>query len=383
VVPVGGGTRLHLGGFLDAPSFAAVDLARLDRVVDHAADDLTITVEPGITLARLGQVLAAHGQWIPLDPPFPETATVGGMVATGASGPLRPAGETPRRHLIGIAVMDGAGVVHRAGGRVVKNVAGYDLMKLQTGALGTLGLIVEMSFRVHPLPEMEVLRIGRAEGAGRLADLARRINKSDLEPSVFVACDSGTAAEMHGDTRFAAPIGVAIGFLGFREDVEWCERELERLAAEAGLVLEHRAAGSAAAALRGRLRLNPAPGEVELRSHGLPTTTFDRLHALVPAPDVSRAGAGNLLWFLACPRSGTVRVLHPAGAAPDATTVTAARRAVAAHGGSLVVEACPDDLAREVDVWGPPGSGLELMAGLKKALDPDRRFNPGRFAGGL
>jgi glycolate oxidase FAD binding subunit len=384
VVPVGGGTRLGLGGALRAESFAAVDLTGLNRVIDHAVDDMTITVEPGITLAELSRVLAAHGQWIPLDPPFPERATAGGMVATAAWGPLRPFGETPRRHLIGIAVLDGGGRLIRAGGRVVKNVAGYDLMKLHSGALGTLGVLVELTFRVKPLPEAEVLLLGLASDLGAVAGLAGKLNRSDLEPSVFLVYDSGTALEMHGDVKLSSALGLVIGFLGFQEDVTWCAEQLERLAGEEGIRLEHRLEGSAAGAFRATLRLNPASGEVELRAAGPPSRTFDLLRALeAPRVPSTRDSAGPLRWFLAHPSLGVVRVLYAASGSPEARDLVAARRAVEACGGRMIVEACPDSLAREAEIWGSAGSGFELMSGLKDALDPDRRFNPGRFAGGL
>lgn len=380
VVPVGGGTRLGLGGPLAAGRFTALDLTGLDRVIEHAVEDLTITVEPGVTLARLSALLRDKGQWIPLDPAFPEEATVGGLVATAAWGPLRPFGETPRRHLIGIAVVDGRGVLHRAGGRLVKNVAGYDMMKLHTGALGTLGVIVEMSFRVRPLPEAERLLLGRADDTRAIAALLADLNRSDLEPSTFVVYDTATAAELHGDAGFASPLGIAAGFLGFAEDVTLCVDEFSRMARAAGLTLEHRLEEGAAVDFRRRLAWHPDPGDLELRAHALPTATFDLLRELSTAlgPD----GNDRPLFFIAHPTVGAVRVLASAGNRFSADGIRSARETIGKHGGHLIIETCPDALAREIDVWGSPGPGAGIMAGLRQALDPDRRFNPGRFAEG-
>jgi glycolate oxidase FAD binding subunit len=379
VVPVGGGTRLGLGGPLAADRFTALDLTGLDRVIEHAVDDLTITLEPGVTLARLSALLREKGQWIPLDPAFPEEATVGGLVATAAWGPLRPFGETPRRHLIGIAVVDGKGVLRRAGGRLVKNVAGYDMMKLHTGALGTLGVIVELSFRVRPLPEAERLLLGRAADTRAIAALLADVNRSDLEPSTFVVYDTATAAELHGDAALASPLGVAAGFLGFSEDVTLCVDEFSRMAKAAGITLEHRLEDAAAADFRRRLAWHPNPGDLELRAHALPSATFDLLHELSTALE---PGADRPLFFIAHPTVGAVRVLAPSGNRVAAGGIRSARETIGKHGGHLIVETCPDALAREVDVWGSPGPGGGIMAGLRKALDPDRRFNPGRFAEG-
>lgn len=382
VAPVGGGTRLHLGAPLAAESYTAVDLTGLSRIVDHAVDDLTITVEAGVTLAALQERLAAHQQWIPLDPPRPECATVGGLLATAAWGPLRPWGETPRRHLIGLTVLDSAGVARRAGGRVVKNVAGYDMMKLHTGALGTLGIIVEATFRVHPRPEQEVLHLGCASSLDALMDLATRLTRSDLEPAVFVAMDSRHAAELGVTPNRFMPLGIAVGFLGFREDVAWREEQLFEMATEAGVKLEHRLVDADAAGFRARLVLPPLPGATKLRAAALPTQSAALLQpTLVLAAELT--GTQSPEMFVMYPSLGQLRVAIPADVTLTAAHLTQVRAAVERMGGHLLVERSPAVSTGEFDPWGSPGDGAPLMAGLKTALDPARRFNPGRFAGGI
>src|SRR5688572_16099651 len=143
---------LHLGLPPMKPG-AAVDLRGLDRVIDYPARDMTITVQAGITIARLRDVLKAEGQQLPVDVPFPDRATLGGAVATNASGPRRFGHGTLRDYVIGISVINDRGEEVKGGGRVVKNVAGYDLMKLYTGSLGTLGVITQLTLKVKPLPE--------------------------------------------------------------------------------------------------------------------------------------------------------------------------------------------------------------------------------------
>ncbi len=360
VVPFGGGTRLGLGAPLDAERFTAVDLTGLDRIVDHAAEDLTVTVEAGVTLAALRSTLAARNQWLPLDPLHPEAATVGGMVATGAWGPLRPFGETPRRHLIGISVMDDSGTITRAGGRLVKNVAGYDLMKLHTGALGSLGLIVEMSFRVQPKPETEVLLTAEIGGAAGAAEFAAALRRSDVEPGLFLVHDE----DLH------------VGLLGFREDVARKEVRLGEIAEAAGLVFDARYERADAAERRARLFRAIPDGGVELRLSVLPT----RLFALLEKVDA--AGLLELHRELH-PESGVLRVLAAPPNVPAPPAIAALRRHAEELDGHLVVECAPGVAAPDIDPWGSPGAGAPLMAALKKALDPERRFNPGRVAGGL
>jgi len=360
VVPFGGATRPGLGGPLDAERFTALDLAGLDRIVEHAADDLTVTVEAGVTLHALAAALAEKNQWIPLDPLHPERATAGGLVATRAWGPLRPLGETPRRHLIGITVADGAGTMTRAGGRLVKNVAGYDLMKLHTGALGSLGVIVEMSFRVQPKPEAEVMLTAEIDSPRAAEAFATALRNSDVEPALFLIHDE----DLH------------VGFLGFREDTAWKENRLGAIAAETGLAFEARYEGADAAARRARLFRGIPAGGFELRASVLPA----RLFALLAAFDAEGLAAPHRELH---PDAGVLRLLAAPPAVPAPPVIAALRRRAAELGGHLVVEAAPDAAAPDVDAWGPAGSGLPLMAALKSTLDPNRRFNPGRFAGGL
>jgi len=152
VFPVGGGV---FGGLGNLPSGIDVvlDLSRLDRVVDYQPADLTVTAEAGITLEALRRELVLGDKFVPLEAPLPHRATVGGILATGYSGPMRHSYGLPRDWVIGISVAGTDGVETKAGGRVVKNVTGYDLNKLYTGSLGTLGVIVEASFKLAPVPD--------------------------------------------------------------------------------------------------------------------------------------------------------------------------------------------------------------------------------------
>lgn len=381
VVPVGGATRLHLGGPLRAEAFDAIDLRGLNRIVEHAVADMTVTVEAGVTLAALAARLSEHGQWLPLDPPFPGAATVGGLLATAAWGPLRPLGETARRHLIGITVMGPDGTRHRAGGRVVKNVAGYDLMKLYTGSLGTLGIIMEATFRTHPKPELEVLHLGATGGLEALMDLAAQLNRSDLDPAVFLAFDARTAEALRGAPS-RLPLGVAVGFTGFVEDVAWREETFYSLAESCGMWLDQRLEGAAAAEFRDRLRLNPAPGETKLRAAILPTETARLLETTFVLP-AELTGSDRPGLFLMYPSLGQLRALFPTGVGLTPAHLMDVRRAVEAIGGRLMVETAPAVETGGFDPWGTVGDGLDLCRGLKAALDPTGRFNPGRFAGGI
>src|SRR5262245_48381521 len=152
VSPVGTGAFLHLGG-LPRRYDLALCLQRMSRIVDYQPTDMTVSVEAGMSLARLQQILGEQNQWLPLDPPWPERVTVGGLIAMNLSGPSRLSQGTVRDFLIGIKVIRADGTVIKGGGRVVKNVAGYDLTKLYCGSFGTLGVIAEATFKVRPRSE--------------------------------------------------------------------------------------------------------------------------------------------------------------------------------------------------------------------------------------
>src|SRR5438445_603885 len=226
VAPYGGGTQIGIGA-PPARLDAVVVTRRLDRVIDYQPDDLTVTVEAGMTMAALQQTLGRRGQFLPLDPPLPEKATVGGTVAANASGPWRAGFGAARDWLIGVRVVAADGQIVKGGGRVVKNVAGYDLCKLYTGSLGTLGVLAELTFKVMPRPETAAvaavsLRLPQVE------PLLAAVMESDLAPSALELFDAGA------DPSGAAPAGGAAllaRFEGPREAVEWQLAELEAIAA--------------------------------------------------------------------------------------------------------------------------------------------------------
>jgi len=193
-----------------------VHLGALHRVVAHAPEDLTATVEAGITLAQLQSELARRRQWLPIDPPGPERLTVGALLATNASGPRRFGCGTIRDYLIGIRVVLVDGRLIKSGGKVVKNVAGYDLGKLFIGSHGSLGVIVEATFRLLPLPQVEQFVQARCESLEQAGERTEAILDSDLAPVVL---------DWHnlrsGPDAGSSPFSLVVGFAGTDEEVEW------------------------------------------------------------------------------------------------------------------------------------------------------------------
>ncbi|TMA36883.1 MAG: FAD-binding oxidoreductase, partial [Deltaproteobacteria bacterium] len=206
LVASGRGAHLDVGA-PPARLDALVRLDRLARLIDHQAADMTVTVETGCSLACLAAALAAAGQWLPVDPPRPEDTTVGGLIAADLSGPLRASQGTVRDLLIGLRVVGADGALITGGGRVVKNVAGYDLPKLHVGALGTVGVIVEATFKVRPRPAAEEAMVVACRSAREAADAALAVRDSDADPLWLEVAGAGGLPEGPGEGA-AAVVGL-------------------------------------------------------------------------------------------------------------------------------------------------------------------------------
>ncbi len=363
-----------LGAHLDvgAPPHRLEVLLRTDRlarVLDHQAADMTVTVEAGCSLATLQNVLAAAGQWLPLDPPRPERTTIGGLIAANLSGPLRASQGTARDLLLGCTVVGAGGALARSGGRVVKNVAGYDLPKLHVGALGTVGVIVEATFKLRPRPEREAAVVIACRTPTEAGDMAL-VLRDVLDPLWLEVAGSGGLADGPGSGA-----AVAAGVGGSAAEVEHGCARLRGVAEARGCRALEVADG---AGLRDRLAaFDVVPAAAVLRAGTLPTQVGSVLEAAEAA--AREVGAG--MRSLAHASAGIVRVA--VGRAEHVgPLVHALRPGLESVGGSLVVHRATPDVKRSVDVWGAVGPGLPLMRKIKRAFDPAGLFAPGRFVAG-
>jgi glycolate dehydrogenase FAD-binding subunit len=363
-----------LGGHLDVGGIPArldllLRLDRVSRIVDHQAGDMTVTVEAGCPLPELARTLMTAGQWLPLDPPHAATTTVGGLIAADLSGPLRASQGRVRDLLLGVRVVGADGALVSGGGRVVKNVAGYDLPKLHVGALGSVGVIVEATFKVRPRPACaEAVRI------------ATRSPREAAEIALALLDDPGVVPywlEVVGSRVLDGDGAAAIvGIAGIREEVEHARARVVETARARRLEAMTLADGDAL-----RLRLGAIPGEpaaAVLRAAMLPADVGEFMEQAAAA--VYEADARSRT--IAHAANGVVRiaVAQPSAAA---SLVRALRPALETRGGSFVVERAVPSVKVSLDVWGDVGPGLPLMRRLKETFDPARLFAPGRFVGGL
>ncbi len=369
VVPRGSGSRIEW-----APRPRACDLIietrKLDQIIEHAAGDLVVTVQPGVHLDELQGKLAAEGQRLALDPPG--GGTIGGILATGVAGPLRFRFGAPRDLLIGITVVIADGTVAKAGGKVVKNVAGYDLGKLFAGSYGTLGLIAQATFRLHPAPAASATVSLDRPDPQSAQTAALTIGRSPLAPS---------AVELDWP-RADAPIRVASLLEGDESSVEERTGRMRDLlkrgdveVAVGPFRLGRPQLGGSAPTL---LRVAFWPGQLAAALGAVRTAASE--HGLDPAISGSAAGVLDVslkhgssvdavAGFVAALRAGlSERANADAGMPPSVA--------------SAVVLDAPSAVRDVVDMWGPVPS-LGLMRAVKDQFDPDHRMAPGRFAGGI
>ncbi len=375
IYPVGGQTMLELGLPPERPGWA-LDMRGLTEVIEYPARDMTITVQAGITLAALQQTLAAENQRLPIDVPRPEAATLGGALATNASGPRRYGWGTLRDYVIGISTVNDEGQEVKAGGRVVKNVAGYDLCKLHVGALGTLGVITQVTLKLRPRPELQALvTFGcAAEGLGPLLD---RIHDNRTRPAC-VDLLNAAAARATGIALPDAPWVVAVGYEDSSPAVNWQVQQLIQEVSPAGIRGLEARAGSAAEPLWRALVGLSAPPDAALtfKANLLPGAIAEFCRA---------AGAlSEELRLYAHAGSGIVRG-HTAGLTLERAQamLKALDEKAAAAQGNVVLPRCPPEWKRHLPVWGRPRGDVALLRRVKEKLDPRRLFNHGRFVGGI
>ncbi|QEL13639.1 FAD-binding oxidoreductase [Limnoglobus roseus] len=345
VYPVGGRTMIELG-LKPAKPGVAVETLGLNRVIDYPARDMTVTVQAGITLGELAQVLAKENQWLPVDVPLPGRATIGGAVATNASGPRRLGHGTLRDYVIGISFVTDDGVEVKGGGRVVKNVAGYDFMKLQTGALGTLGIVTQVTLKVKPRPEAAAV-VAFGCSSGELPAVLDLLHKSNSRPAAIELLNAA-AWQAAGFTLMAAKAEwvVAVGFEEKRVTVDW---------QRSTLLAELKPVVSSAFELSGpdAERIWPAVTDLQVR----PESAFIGKAAVLPSRTAAVAASANRGGVLVHgqPLNG---ILWQHGDTPPEGDFQTRR------GATRTAKTGPD--------W-------ELMKHVKKTLDPDDVFNPGRL----
>ncbi|MEX0718146.1 MAG: FAD-binding oxidoreductase [Planctomycetaceae bacterium] len=374
--PEGGRTRLSCG-YPPAEPGVTVTTTALARVIDYPARDMTVTVEAGMRVEELARLLRGEKQQLPIDVPQPRRATLGGAVAMNSSGPRRFGHGTLRDYVIGVSAVDARGRLFKSGGRVVKNVAGYDLAKLLTGSLGTLAIITQLTFKLRPLPETAAIVWAAFEEFYDLDVVLERLSISSTRPVLLDVLGSDAAREIAAEARSelpaAAPV-LAIGFEGSERDVAWQTATVREELAAFGPREIGTAEGDAAERLRSAFTEFElfADAPLTFRASLPPSWTIPFLDRAARAGVTVQAHAGN----------GIVTGHLP----DDAVTIDKAESLLVplrefAHTarGRLTIVDCPADWKRRLHLFGPADASWKLMRRVKRSLDPHDLLNRGRM----
>jgi glycolate oxidase subunit GlcD len=370
VVPAGSGKWLHAGNAMGRID-VVLDTRALTGLVRHEPADLVATVAAGLRLSQLQKTLAEKGQWLAVDPPDDGTATVGGVVAAGLSGPQALGYGPLRSFVIGMKIVLADGRLIKAGGNVVKNVAGYDLCKLFTGSFGTLGVITEVTFKLRPLPS-ETRTIVASGARQRLVDAGRRIDVEFFPAAIELL--SSSLAEQLGFDRVET---LLVRFAGSARTVVTQTAQALKLLRDSGVECSTSENEAALWQLVSASSLRPSCDIVWRAS--LKPSELNSFIDDVAAPEHDAALA-NLQWQASLGDGrlrGTART--PVYHQEAVRALKFLRQKSENPGGSLVIDKAPIEIKQELDAWGNLGNGEELMKRIKRQLDPGNMFSPGRF----
>lgn len=402
VIPAGAGTKLSIGNL---PQKVDVVLATtsLNSVVEYEPADLTVTVEAGIRLRDLQADLAKHRQYLVLNPPYADRCTIGGIVATNASGSFRLRHGTARNQVLGLRVVQADGTVVKSGGKVVKNVAGYDLNKLYIGAFGTLGIITEVTLKLSPIPVRQAILTADFQNVQDATDTGLSIVGSQTLPmfvNLFINAEnpqlradkSPTQSELtrpHREMKWNDAqepiIKKAIGFGGDPETVAWqltqCQEIMEQNGAIGVTIIEGESLQHFQEAVQ-EFPANNKNTEKVVAKLNLKRTDIAEFAAQIVEADWTHD-----VQMMALLGSGVLYVTIPVASDTDyqsfANALTQLRQTVMSKQGNLIIEVAPPELKRHIDVWGSVEGTLSLMKQIKAKFDPTDLLNPGRFVSSI
>ena len=398
IIPWGGGTRAALGNTPERPCLI-LDMTTLNRVVSHNYADLTASFQAGASIGFVSEVLAQQGQFLPIDPPIPGRATIGGTLAAAVSGPLKWHFGHPRDTVIGMKVVQPDGAITKSGGQVVKNVSGYDMSRLHIGGIGSLGIILEASFKLTPIPMYEKTLIASFDSVDEVVDASMRVFNSYVMPLAMIAFDPRVASRTGLDESVARHhLAVRLG--GRPRTLARQVDEISAMFGAAGASSQRESEGSSPSVWRPLSDFGWSPEAapiLNIRITALPSRICDILKMVSQLRDsglepaaLAEPGFGMVeaSWFGPADDSSHSRILHRhsrESGNPHTGTMTdiivRLRKYVSQLGGTAIVQRCPPDVKARIDIWGEDHPGIDVMRRMKRLYDPNGIMNPGRFVG--
>ncbi|MEX2414762.1 MAG: FAD-binding oxidoreductase [Paenibacillaceae bacterium] len=385
VVPQGGGTK-DACGLCSTPVNIVLSLKNLSGILHHSVGDLIVTVLPGTTLQELQETLAQKGQFLPLDPAWPMQSTLGGIVASNASGPKRALYGSVRDHLIATRIAFSDGKIIRTGAKVVKNVAGYDMNKLFIGAMGTLGVFTELTFKIRPLPTSSGL-IMLSATTNKLLELQATLLDSHLEPCAFEFASASSVNELLNINDSAIFILFEDVEPSVNYQIEWVLDTAKRLGMD---VLQTYEGLDQTEPIMERLReivANANDTEEDCTEVGLKLlSTISDVPNITQFLEVLSHREGLDLRYHGGLYTGISHVRLSSNLSHDDSMILSIkniRTYLEEHGGHAIIEFAPRYIRSAIAVWGNSNEGLDIMRGIKQKFDPTNSLNRGRYAGGI
>jgi glycolate oxidase FAD binding subunit len=394
------GARTKLGiGYAPSRYDLALDMTRLNKVIAYDPGDLTLSVEAGVPLAKLAQVLAEHRQFLPLPVPFVNRTTIGGLIASGVDSPLRQFYGTARDFLLGMEFVTGEGVAAKSGGRVVKNVTGYDIHKLMIGALGTLGVITRVNFKTFPMPLATRGFIARFATSENALAMRHRIAQSALTPLTLEIFSPRVAELFSSDAasryeRAPMPANVisntewalTTGYAGNERVLERFAKDLQRMAEQSGATgVTILAENLPPAWARKRefipIALASSPATTIVKMSVLPMRMKEALASAQKSADsnnlrwAAMARGLGIIYFAILPSDHTEECRQRV-----ANATTAIQEVCAKLAGHATIPWCPAEWKSTLQIWGPPRPDFPQMQKVKCVFDSQKILSPGRFA---
>ncbi|ODH02231.1 glycolate oxidase [Nostoc sp. KVJ20] len=361
ILPCGSGSKLSWGGLAKSID-VVVSTERINQLIEHAVGDLTVTIEAGMKFSDLQTLLAKSRQFLALDPTAPESATIGGIVATGDTGSLRQRYGSVRDQLLGITFVRADGEIAKAGGRVVKNVAGYDLMKLLTGSYGTLGFISQLTFRLYPLAEASgtVVLTGSAEAISQAADILRGSALTPVQADLL-------STKLVSSLGLGQGLGLIARFQSISESVKEQSNRVLEVGQKLGLngaIFADDDEANLWQRLQERIHTPATETVITCKIGVLPTAAVDILNQVELGLIHISSGLGLLQL-------------------ESKNQVLKIRDRTQANSGFLTILSAPMAVKEQIDIWGYTGNALPLMRRIKEQFDSKNILSPGRFVGGI
>ena len=378
VIPAGAGTKLGIGNLPEKVD-VVLSTMHLNSVIEYEPADLTVTVEAGIRLADLQKALAKHRQFLALNPPYAERCTIGGIVSTNTSGAFRLRHGTARNQVLGMRVVHANGTVVKSGGKVVKNVAGYDLNKLYIGAFGTLGIITEVALKLSPIPTRQAIVAAEFQDIQNAVNTGLSIVSSQTLPTfvnLFINFDP-----RHPGTPGQRQFTLVTGFGGDPETVAWQSDQSREI------MEQNDGKGVATIADEPQQRIQETIQEFSANNRNTESVivkvNLKRTDIAEFSERIIGANWTHNVQMMALLGNGVLYLTIPVVSETDfqalSDVLTALRQLALEVQGNLIIERAPPELKRYIDVWGPVGKTLHLMKQVKAKFDADGLLNPGRF----